>query len=117
MRNFLTIVLIALTAGWFASCNTVEPEMSASKGRKKVYNLRYTNEGRTLYLTWNLDADSTMSGIQIARNGENPVTIDSLLTSYTVRHVTPNQDVLYTVKIFYRDSVVSEGVSIRVHIK
>lgn len=117
MRNFLTIVLIALTAGWFASCNTVEPEMSASKGRKKVYNLRYTNEGRTLYLTWNLDADSTMSGIQIARNGENPVTIDSLLTSYTVRHVTPNQDVLYTVKIFYRDSVVSEGVSVRVHIK
>ena len=115
MKNYV-LLMIALVAGWLVSCNTIEPEMSASANKKKVYNLRYTNEGRTVHLTWNIDADSTMCGVQIARNGENPVDVDSLITSYTVKHVTPNQDVLYTVKIRYNDSIVSEGVSVRVHV-
>ena len=115
MKNY-ALLLIVFVAGWFVSCNTIEPEMSASAGKKKVYNLRYTSEGRTVYLTWDLDIDSTMCGMQIARNGENPVDIDSLMTSYTVKHVTPNEDILYTVKIRYTDSIVSEGVSVLVHI-
>ncbi len=115
MKNY-ALLLIVLVSGWLVSCNTVEPEMSASADKKKVSNLHYTNEGRTVYLTWDIDADSTMCGVQIARNGENPINVDGLITSYTVKHVTPNQDVLYTVKIRYKDSIVSEGVSVRVHI-
>ena len=116
MKNRYVWIVVALLAGCLASCNNIEPEPAANANRKKVYNLRYTNEGRTVFLTWDMDVDTTMCGIQIARNGENPVDVDSLITSYTVRHVTPNQDVLYTVKIRYNDSIVSEGTSVRVHI-
>ena len=116
MRNFYSLMIVALVA-CLAACNSVEPQPAANANRKKVYNLRYTNEGRTVFLTWNLDADTTMCGIQIARNGENPVNIDNLITSYTVRHVTPNEDVMYTVKIRYKDSIVSDGVSVRVHVQ
>ena len=87
MKHY-SLLLIALLAGWLVSCNTIEPEMSASVNKKKVTNLRYTNDGRTVYLTWDIDVDPTMCGVQIARNGENPVNVDSLITSYTVRHVT-----------------------------
>ena len=116
MRNVYVLIIMALLTGWLVSCDNIEPEPAANANRKKVTNLRYTNEGRTVYLTWSIDADSTMCGVQIARNGENPIDIDGLITSYTVRHVTPNEDVYYTVKIRYNDSIVSEGVSVRVHI-
>lgn len=116
MKNLYVLMILVLTSGWLVSCDTIEPEPAANANRKKVTNLRYTSEGRTVYLTWDMDVDSTMVGVQIARNGENPVDIDSLITSYTVRHVTPNEDVYYTVKIRYNDSIVSEGVSVRIHI-
>ena len=113
--SFRSVLLIASFC--LIGCTSVDIEPAANAGLKKVYNLRSSNEGRTLYLTWDVDADSTMCGIQIARNGENPINIDSVVTHYTVRHVTPNQDVLYTVKVRYKDSLVSDGVSVRVHIK
>lgn len=116
MNHFRSIILFVLTSVFFASCTHVELEPPANLGRKKVYNLQYTSEGRTVYLTWDMDVDTTMCGMQVARNGENPLNIDSLMTSYTVKHVTPNEDVLYTVKIRYKDSIVSEGVSVRVHV-
>ena len=116
MNHLRSIILFVLTGFLFASCTHVMLEPPANLGRKKVYNLQYTNDGRTVYLTWNLDIDSTMCGMQVARNGENPFNIDSLITSYTVKHVTPNEDVMYTVKIRYKDSIVSEGVSVLVHV-
>lgn len=116
---------IYIALGWLlaaimmTSCNTIEPEMARNANLQRARNLSYTNEPntRTVVLHWQLEADTTMSGIQITVNGENPLNIDSVMTEYTVRHVVPNQDVLYTVKIRYKNGMVSEGNSICVHIR
>lgn len=110
--------IAAIVAMLFTSCTPVEPELAANAGLEKARNLTYTNEPntRTVVLHWLLNVDSTMTGIQITVNGENPLEIDSVVTSYTVRHVVPNQDVLYTVKVRYRNGMVSPGTSVCVHI-
>lgn len=116
MKNlFITCCLLTLFC--VTSCTSIEPEVPANAHRAKAYNLTYTNEGRTVYLKWNLDIDTTMCGIQITCNGENPMEIDTVVTNYTIRHVVPNKDILYTVKVRYCDSLVSEGTSIPVHIR
>lgn len=115
MRNIFILIAIA---AFFVACNTVEPELPANRNLQKARNLTYTNEhnSRTVELRWQLDIDTTMCGIQILTNGENPLQINEVLTNYTVKHVAPNKDVLYTVKVLYRNGMVSEGVSVRVHI-
>lgn len=107
-----------LVAIGLVGCTPVEPELPANANLEKARSLSYTNEPgtRTVVLNWQLNADTTMAGIQITTNGANPLEIDSVVTSYTVRHVVPNQDVLYTVKVRYRNGLVSEGSSVNVHI-
>lgn len=119
-RGLTAIAVLLLTAAAvFTSCTPVEPELPANAGLAKAQALSYTNEPgtRTVVLRWNLTADTTMSGIQITVNGANPLEIDSVVTSYTLRHVVPNEDVLYTVKVRYKNGMVSEGTSVNVHIR
>ena len=119
-RGLTAIAVLLLTAAAvFTSCTPVEPELPANANLPKARNLSYTNEPgtRTVVLSWQLDADSTMAGIQITKNGLNPLEIDSVVNTYTVRHVVPNQDVLYTVKVRYKNGMVSEGTSVNVHIR
>lgn len=101
------------------SCNTIEPEMAHNANLQRARNLSYTNEPntRTVVLRWQLDADTTMLGIQITTNGQNPLNLDTVVSEYTMRHVAPNEDVLYTVKIRYKNGMVSPGNSICVHIR
>lgn len=115
--NKLSIVSLLLTLVCITACSPIVPEPAANVNRAKAYNLTYTNEGRTVHLKWNLDVDTSMCGIQITCNGEDPTEIEEVVNQYTVKHVVPNKDVIYTVKVRYRDSIVSEGTSVRVHIK
>lgn len=112
----LSITGLVLTLVCFAACSPIIPEPAANVNRAKAFNLTYTNEGRTVYLKWNLDVDSSMCGIQITCGEDEPIEIDHMVKQYTIKHVIPNKDILYTVKVRFRDSIVSEGTSVRVHI-
>lgn len=109
----------ALLCGFcLIACKPVNLEGPANANLQKARNIRYTNDPgtRTIHLTWDLDVDTTMVGIQIAQNGEMPLEIDSVVKAYTVRHVIPNQDVLYTIKVRYKNGMVSQGNSVCVHV-
>lgn len=115
MKKYLAYIVALLAV---VACTPVEPDAPANAGLQRARNLTYTNEPgtRTVVLHWQLDIDSTMCGIQITTNGENPLEVDSVVTSYAVRHVVPNTDVLYTVKVRYKNGMVSEGTSVCVRI-
>lgn len=117
-KSILPVICCLLSVIGLVGCEPVDLAEPANAGLQKARNLTYTNEPntRTVVLSWQLDADTTMCGIQITVNGENPLEIDSVVTSYTVKHVVPNQDVLYTVKVRYTNGMVSPGTSVRVHI-
>lgn len=119
-HSFNISFLTGILGGIFfllTACNGVNIPEAANSGLGKAENLRYTSEGRTVTLRWDVANPSSIDGVQITCNGQTPVQIDSLVTEYVVRHVVPNKDVYYTVKLHYTNGLVSEGVTIRVNLR
>lgn len=115
MKNLLYIIVAALAV--LTSCKGVNIPESASSGLGKAQNLRYTAEGRTVTLKWEIANAEEVSAVQVTCNGESPVWVEGPATRYEAHHVVPNKNVYYTVKLLYKNGLVSEGVTVCVHIQ
>ncbi len=103
-------------ASLFSACRGVELQEAANANLPKASNLRYTAEGRTVTLAWNLTDTTDVRGVQVIKNGSETTELSGAATSFVIRHCTPNKDILYTVKVLFRNGLVSDGASVRVHI-
>lgn len=109
--------ILSLLLFVLCSCRGVQIPEAANIGLGKAQNLRYTATGRTVTLQWEIEHAEDVTAVQITCNGEAPVLVDGAVTRYEVRHVVPNKDVYYTVKLLYRNGLVSEGITICVNIR
>ena len=117
MKHFLNIfVALALVAGIATGCQDVVLEEAANEHLTMPTNLRYSAEGRTVTITWNLADTTNIDSIQITKDGKEPIVIAGAQTEYVVRHCVPNKDVIYTVKAMFNNGLVSKGASIRIHL-
>lgn len=115
MNNKLFIIGLILL-GSLCACKNVQYKDAANASIPKAQNLAWSNEGRTVTLSWQLIDTTNIEGIQLTTNGKDPLYVEGVHTTYTIKHVLPNRDVLYTVKICYRNGLVSEGSTVRVHV-
>lgn len=77
-------------------------------------DLKCTNDGRQLTLTWSMPAGAT--GAIIYKDNVKLAEVEGNVNTYTIKRAEVNADNLYTVKAKYDNSLVSEGVSTEVHI-
>lgn len=111
-KNYLLLLVTIL----FCCCNNVHYQDAANAGVPKAQNITWTHDGRTVTLSWQVADTTNMQGFQLTTNGKDPVEIDGVHTTYTIKHVLPNRDVLFTVKIRYRNGLISDGTTARVYI-
>lgn len=114
-KHILPILLCALCT-LFTACNGVLIPRAANADLPRAEQLSFSAEGRTVTLSWKLADPEAVTAVQIDCEGANPVKIEGALTQYVVRHVQPNRDIHYTVKLCYGD-LVSEGRTIVVRIR
>ena len=88
------------------SCSAVD--IPAAKTSEKVTNLTGSVEGRAVTLNWTLPTAADQSGVNIYRNNDLLTNLD-LVSTYTAKRQPANQDLMYTVKVVYKDGRISEG--------
>ena len=101
------MMLVGLT---LLSCSNVE--IPAGVSSEKFSDLTYTVSGRNVTLNWSLPKDTALSGVRITLNDSATIEVDSVVNSYTFKHVPVNQPLYYTVKAEYSDGRVSEGQTV-----
>ena len=117
MKHIHSLFFVLCSLFLLSACQNVELEEAANAGLPTAGDLQYKADGRTVTLTWTLSDTTGISGVQITKNGAEPVEIEGAQTSYVIRHCVPNKDVLYTVKIRFRNGLVSNGSSVRVYVR
>lgn len=116
MKNVIYTTLLFLAA-FLCACKDVHYQDAANAGLPKAQQLSWTNEGRTVTLSWQLADTANMQGFQLTTNGKDPIEINGVHTSYTIKHVLPNRNMLYTIKIRYRNGLISDGSTVKVYIE
>lgn len=111
--TYIAAALIALATA-FTSCSDVKYDNTPYSD--PVSNLAYTNEGRTLTLTWTNPAGAT--GTAIFCDGKQIAALEGNVTQYIVSNAPVNETHYYTVKAIYgNEGRVSEGASTTVFIE
>ncbi len=102
--------ILTLLACCIVGCQRIElPELEPVA---TVSNLSYSVIRSSVTLSWELPADTAVSGILVYLNNEKKVDEDSVFTTYTFQNVRKNTDLAYTVKVKYSNGRVSEGQTV-----
>ncbi len=110
MRKQLYLLMSMVVCFIIAGCDRNEFPQPAAVST--VTNLSYSVIRSDVTLTWELPADTAVSGILIYLNNEQKVNEDSVFTSYTFKNARKNTELAYTVKVKYSNERVSEGQTV-----
>ncbi len=110
MRKQLYILMSMIVCFIIAGCDRNEFPQPAAVST--VTNLSYSVIRSDVTLSWELPADTAVSGILIYLNNEQKVNKDSVFTSYTFKNARKNTELAYTVKVKYSNERVSEGQTV-----
>ncbi len=110
MKKQLYILMSMILCFIIAGCERNEFPQPAPVGT--VTNLTYSVIRSNVTLSWELPADTAVSGILVYLNNEKKVDEDSIFTTYTFQNVRKNTELAYTVKVKYSNGRVSEGQTV-----
>lgn len=97
-----------------SSCSEFEPEgYETLPDLPTVRELRASQSGHTVNVTWQLPAASNITDVLFIRDANNneAISLGSSAQSYEIKGQQMGVEGLYTVKVCYDDKYVSEGVS------
>lgn len=115
VRHSIATLFVALITILGVSCSDYEPRgYEEVAGLTKITGLKADVTDRVVTISWNKPASADAMGVLLVRNGDmhNAITLEPTVTSYTVKGQPMGEQVLYTVKVLYKDNKVSEGETV-----
>jgi hypothetical protein len=111
LKYYLALLILSFL---FASCLQKE-EFTVNPNLKAVSNLKYTLQGDSVKLTWDLPSSSQPLYVMIIPNATGtPVSLKNNANSYTYGIVEVNNPMLFTVKVSDNQGNTSLGQSVQV---